>query len=99
MVERTDLQTLLEQLTTNVFYQPPSSTHLTYPCILYKLDDIVTFNANNRQYFQTRKYAITVIDKNPDSALADLLSKWSTIQFVQSYISNGLNHFVFLLTF
>ena len=38
----------------NVYFQPPPTLVLKYPCIIYKLDDISTFHANDKKYWNCK---------------------------------------------
>src|SRR4051812_34274733 len=69
VASRLELQTLLESILAlpNVYFQPPSNIQMQYPCIVYKRDDSQTDFADNRPYSRTKRYQVTVIDRNPDS--------------------------------
>lgn len=101
MGTRIELQSLLENIlgSQNVYFQPPASIKMNYPCIVYSKSDIVNINANNNVYKQTNRYLITVIDKNPDSIIADKISRLSMCNFERNYASDNLNHYVFNLYF
>ena len=55
----------------HVYFQPPSNTKISYPCIVYKLSDISAKHANDLGYIEHRSYEVTVIDRDPDSALRE----------------------------
>ena len=40
MIKRVKFQELLESVTTNVYFQPPSTTTIKYPCIIYSRNNI-----------------------------------------------------------
>lgn len=97
MASRLDLQTQLEEILSlrNVYYQPPESIKLHYPCILYELIGIDSIPANNQNYLNTRLYQLTLIDEDPDSEYVDKLLELPMIRFDRSFATEGLNHFVF----
>lgn len=97
MASRLDLQTQLEELlgSRNVYYQPPESIKLKYPCIIYHLSKIRTDDANNKKYLKYRLYQLTLIDEDPDSDLVDKVLELPMCSFDRSFSSDGLNHFVF----
>jgi hypothetical protein len=104
MAQRADLQVILEDLVGGdppiaVYYQEPSSGQMSYPCILYKLDDLDTSHADNMAYRQEARYLVTVIDRNPDSAIRDKVAQLPKCRFNRFYVADGLNHFVFHLFF
>lgn len=101
MGTRLELQTLLETLlgTGNVYFQPPENVKISYPCIIYKRDDIVTKFADNKPYNNTKRYSITVIDRNPDSLIPDKITKLPKCVFDRHMTMDGLNHDIFNLYF
>lgn len=96
---RIGLQLFLENLigSRNVYFQPPPSTQLKYPCIVYNLSDIENIHADNLVYIQEKMYTITVIDRNPDSVISDAVSKLPRCSFDRFYASDNLNHFIYTL--
>ena len=99
MATRIDLQNVLEELlgSRNVYYQPPESLKMSYPAIVYSRKTIDNSYANNSVYKQNQAYAITVIDKNPDSEIVNKVSKLPTCRFDRHFKSDNLNHDVFTL--
>ena len=98
---RLDLQTLLEDLLSseNVYFQPPANVQMQYPCIVYKRDDISTAFAGNLPYRLTKRYLVTVIDRNPDSVIPDKVASLPMCLFNRSFAKDGLNQDVFILYF
>ena len=82
---------------SNVYFQPPESVKLKYPAILYSLNRIENVSADNITYAQNVSYTITVIDRAPDSDLAEKISGIPRIMYDRSYTADNLNHFVFTL--
>lgn len=99
MAPRLDLQTLLESITENVYFQPPANISLEYPCIIYALEKMDTKHADNRPYVHAKRYQVTVIDRNPDSALPDQVIELPTCAFDRYFAADNLNHYVFNLFF
>lgn len=101
MSSRLELQTLLENIlgSRNVYYQPPASVSMKYPAIVYSRDDIENFHANNGVYTQKTAYAVTVIDKNPDSEYVKKVSMLPLCIYDRHYVADNLNHDVFTLYF
>lgn len=84
----------------NVYFQPPSTVQMDYPCIRYIRDDIHTKYADDIRYFNKDRYTLIVIDPNPDSQIPDLLlSNFPMIGFDRQYSADNLNHFVLSLYF
>lgn len=99
MASRLDLQTLLEGLTDNVYFQTPTNSEMQYPCIVYKRDNSRSRFANNKPYSHAKRYQVTVIDRNPDSELPDAVEGLSYCAFDRHFAADNLNHYVFNLFF
>lgn len=99
MAPRLDLQALLESITEHVYFQPPTDSAMQYPCILYSRDASWSEHADNRPYAHMKRYQVTVIDRNPDSALPDQVEELPLCRFDRFYKADGLNHWVFNLFF
>ena len=81
-----------------VYYQPPESKKLRYPCIKYSKDGVNTKYANNSAYINTNKYEGVVIDPNPDSEIPnEILAQFPMCSLGRSYTVDNLNHFTFTL--
>lgn len=81
------------------YFQPPESVKMKYPAIVYGLDDIENTFADDWVYLSHKRYSVTVIDKDPDSALIDTVAKLPTCRFERHYKSDNLNHYAFSLYF
>lgn len=99
MDPRLQLQSLLESITEHVYFQPPTNIQLQYPCIIYQRDNAESVFANNDTYRFVKRYLVTVIDRNPDSALPDMLANLPLCKFNRFYTADDLNHDVFNLFF
>lgn len=76
-----------------VYYQPPASLQLKYPCIVYSKAGIDKRNANDRLYQMVYRFEIVVIEDDPDSDLIDrILLHFPMCSFDQSYVSDNLYH-------
>ena len=54
---------------SHVYYQPPPTVKMVYPCIVYQRDNEDRTYADNHGYLIYDRYQVTVIDRNPDSVL------------------------------
>ena len=103
MALRLQLHSLLTEITEHVYFQPPSNIVMQYPCIVYARDgdlvDVSTRYADNKLYRHTKRYQVTVIDRNPDSELSDLVADLPMCLLNRAFPSNDLNHWVFTLFF
>lgn len=98
---RLELQTLLETLlgSKNVYFGPPQNITLKYPCIVYKLDKFKTEFADNLPYLRSRGYAVTVIDRDPDSEIPDKVGKLPKCIFSRNFTTDNLIHNTYNLYF
>ncbi len=94
---RLDLQTLLETLAPNVYFQPPDNVQMQYPCIVYQRYIATTEFADNAPYKNNERYQVTVIDSNPDSDIPDKVKLLPMCIKNRFFVANNLNHDVFNL--
>jgi len=101
MGQRTDLQTLLEDVlgSENVYFQPPPTFMMSYPCIVYNRSNIRSKFGDNMPYKQDKEYTVTVIDANPDSEIPDKMAALPRCLFDRNYAVENLNHDVFNILF
>lgn len=88
---------LVQEGKKHVYFQPPASLVMKYPCLVYERYSGRTFFADNDPYAITKRYTVTAIDKNPDSILPDEVAKLRTCVFDRHFTSNNLHHYVFNL--
>ena len=98
---RLALQEKLEEIMGGkyVYFQPPASVSLKYPCIVYSLSNIKSSNADNIKYLKDYKYTITLIHNDPDNCLVDEILKLHYITLENSFATQGLYHYVYTLYF
>lgn len=101
MNTRLDLHLILTDILGSeaVYFQPPESFKLSFPCIVYSKSSIEAKYANNKLYFKKKRYMITVIDSNPDSPIPDSILELPLCKFDRFYVDNNLNHNVYSLYF
>ena len=95
---RMNLHEILENIlgSANVYFQPPASIQLNYPCIIYSFDDEYSLYANNEKYMDRDKYTIQLITKEPlpDELMTGIKSIPYT-RFDRHYTADNLHHFVY----
>lgn len=101
MAPRLDLQQILKDIlgTSNVYFQPPANIQMQYPCIIYQRDFADTAFAGNHPYRYTKRYLVTVVDRDPDSVIPDKVAALPMCTFNRFYTADDLNHDVFYLYF
>ena len=97
MGTRLDLQSLLEITlgSNNVYFQPPPTVTLEYPCIVYRRTADNVEYADNCPYKRRKRYTVIIIDRNPDSIIPDRVAKLPYSSFSTAYTKNNLNHDVY----
>lgn len=105
---RLELQTILESLAATeeepgakvrVYYQPTSNILLEYPCIVYQRAGSSTRYAGNNPYLRTKRYTVTVIEKDVNSDLPDRVADLPMCSHSTFFVADKLNHDVFDLYF
>lgn len=101
METRELLQTKLEEILGSdyVYFQPPESIKMEYPCIIYQLQSYDVRYADNIAYKSKKRWRLMVVDKDPDSKIADELMKMSYCYFDRFFAKDGLNHWSLSLYF
>jgi hypothetical protein len=99
MAQRLELHQILETFVPNVYFQPPINVRLEYPCIIYKRDFANTKFADGKPYDHIVRYAITVIDQNPDSEIPKKVAMLPMSLFNRFYTVDNLNHDVYNVYF
>lgn len=99
MDRRLDLHQILKNILGSncVYFQPPPSVKITYPCIIYERSGINSTKADNINYLNRVEYTVTLIGDNPESNLIEELLKIPMCSYDRFFTSDGLNHDVFSL--
>lgn len=79
----------------NVYFQPPESLKITYPCIIYNLSNLENLHANDSVYNTRTHYDLLVIDKSPVSKIPEKINNLPRARFNRFYTSDNLNHYAF----
>ena len=84
---------------SQVYFQPPATIKMRYPCIVYERARTETRYADNNPYTLCRRYTVTVIDKNPDSEIPDRVALLPMCSHSRTFTNDNLNHYVYDLYF
>lgn len=85
-----------------VYFQVPTNKApvlMEYPCIKYERDDSWVSRADNIAYLFLKRYQVTVIDRDPDSGIPDLVEALPYTRFDRYYVASNLNHWVYNMYF
>lgn len=96
---RLELHAVLSALISpgKAHFQPPPTTVLQYPCIVYEFSGMDRKFADDRPYGNRRKYTVIAIDRTPDSTLPEKLAALPLCKMDRPYVTNNLYHFAFTL--
>lgn len=100
MNKRLELQHKLEELVgnSNVYFQPPASVKLLYPCVVYTVGSGDAKYANDLTYRYINSYDVIFIYKRPNLDIIDqVLRELPMCRLSRTYCSDGLNHYAFTL--
>lgn len=82
----------------NVYFQPPATVKMQYPCIVYNRMAGDTNFADNIPYMFTQGYEVLLIYKDPDSPLVQKLATgFPMIRLNRHYVAENLNHEAYTL--
>jgi hypothetical protein len=79
----------------NVYFQPPPNVVMTYPAVVYNRDYLSSHHADNIPYNRRTRYQITVIDRDPDSLIPDMIAALPMTIFDRHFTTDNLNHDVY----
>lgn len=99
MAPRHDLQSILELVCPNVYFQPPANVQMLYPAIVYERGRADTKFADNNPYSTTKSYSMTLISRNPDESIFEVLAALPMCAHERFFVVDNLNHDVFSIYF
>jgi hypothetical protein len=101
MAQRLELHEKLVEIlgSRNVYFQPPPSVQLEYPCIIYQRSDEDAKFADNGPYARKRRYTVTYVDLDADAGAKDQIASLPMCIFDRFYTADNLNHDVYKLFF
>lgn len=99
MDHRRQLQTTLEAIdgVKKVYFDPPVSTKLEYPCIKFSLNRRTATYADNTKYLKGEQFVVIFITRDVISATAvlDQLEELPFMSWDRGYVTEGLHHYVY----
>lgn len=101
MRSRKDLSPILHSIMSNyygeskykVYWQQPTGTKMSYPCLIYEMNTINHLFGDNLGYRNLKRYNLTLIGKEPDNdVLLEAFLKLPYCSFDRRFISDNLYH-------
>lgn len=81
---------------SNVYFQPPASVQLSYPCVIYRIGEGDARHADGMVYSYTNSYEILFIFKKPSvSIIEEALAELPMCKMTSAYVKDNLNHYAF----
>ena len=96
-MRRLELDDTLRTICPNVYFQPPASIRMIYPAIVYKRARIDNHYADNYSYIQNVGYEVTVIDRDPDSIIVEMVAQLPKCRYGRHFKADDLNHDTFYI--
>lgn len=99
MDKRLSLQKELEKLAgANVYFQPPASVHLAYPCVIYNLAVGDIKRADDSVYSYTNRFELMFIYRKPNMEIVEkVMRAFPMCSVSRIYIADNLYHYTFNL--
>lgn len=88
--------------TQNVYYDPPDSIRMEYPCFRFESNNYNVTHADNKAYIKKPRWTVTYITRDVEEieTIADqMLDIFQYCNFDTSFRSDNLEHAVFNLYF
>lgn len=81
-----------------VYFQPPPTYKIKYPCLIYELSSGTSTFAGNMPYTFTKRYSLTLITRDPDMPIVkDLAMAFPMIVMDRAYTADNLYHYAYTL--
>lgn len=96
---RLELHQIFETIlgSSNVYFQPPESKEIIYPCIIYERSTGDSQYADNIAYKFRWCYSVTLISRDPDTDIPDRIAMLPLCRADRMYQADNLNHYAFTL--
>ena len=99
-MKRLELHNLLIETigSNNVYFQPPETVKMKYPCVVYHMGYIDTGHADNKPYVTHYRYVLTYITRNPDDKAIEDIKLLPATKFERYYSADNLHHYSYEIT-
>lgn len=82
----------------NVYFQPPKTLQMQYPCIVFGRGSGNQEFADNKTYHFTKRYTITHIGYDADPEIIDqIVGHFQMCTYDQHFVKDNLQHDIFSL--
>lgn len=97
---RQQIQAKLEEIlgSSNVYFQPPETKKMEYPCFRYERVNGTHTYADNRTYRFTPQYEVTFISRDASpSIITDVVDSFQMVRYNRHFTVDNLHHDVFII--
>lgn len=84
--------------TPHLYFQPPESVKMEYPCMVYHLRTMTSQYADDLPYMLSIGYDITYITRSPTSKVPVRMAKEPCFGFDRYYTADNLHHYAYTTT-
>ena len=82
----------------NVYFQPPSTVRMKYPCFVFERSGGSQFAADNKNYIFCKKYTVTYISNESDPDMVDtVVNHFQRCRYDRPFVNDDLHHDVFTI--
>lgn len=82
---------------SNIYFEPPESFKLQYPCIVYSFEGYIDYQANNQTYRRMKRYALTYITRIADDPMVEKIQNMRYCNLNRPFSSADLHHYSYTL--
>lgn len=93
------LSPILHKICDNVYFQPGSNVHMTYPCIVCEFEGPEDRIADNRHYLTYGKYSLKYIHKSPSMEKFEEFHDLHNCSWDRRFIADGMYHDCWIIYF
>lgn len=80
-----------------VYFSPPASIQMCYPCMVYELEAKDIDYADNIKYRNHQRWTVTLITQDPNDTIHDHLENLPYSNPGRPFIADGLYHFPYTI--
>lgn len=83
-----------ENCTDRVYFEPPASVKMKYPCIVYSNSSASIKHASDKAYFGMMSYTVTYISKTRDNQdfINAMLETFPYCSYDRPFVNDNLHH-------
>lgn len=78
-----------------VYFQPPENLRMDYPAVVFHLSRNKSVHASDGRFKDSQEYTVTLITEDPQPDVLDAILDIPYTTLESTYVSKGMNHFVF----